>query len=215
MSEPILLSILTPTIPSRFEKMKALSDSIQAQIGELPVEHLVFSDNKKRSIGMKREALMQIANGSYISFCDDDDFVHPIYCAELVAAIRSNPEVDVVSFDQNAVLDGKKFTVSFGLGNKNEQAQIGPDDQFYNIQRQPFHVCAWRASLAKKYHFENTGENEDWLWVQQLLAEAKTEIHIPKILHTYRYDSNLSEGDQTIQARAAKAKEALDEILPA
>ena len=56
--EEILLSILIPSIPSRFEMVRALVEKLELQIGDLPVEILVFLDNKRRSIGMKRDALV-------------------------------------------------------------------------------------------------------------------------------------------------------------
>lgn len=205
MSE-ILLSILTPSIPSRFEKARALSDRIESQIGDLPVEHLIFTDNKKRTIGDKRQALMQMANGRFAAYLDDDDFPHSRYVPEIVRAIQENPDVDVIVFNQHADLDGAKLTVLFGLEYENEQANIGEDGLYADVHRKPFHVCAWRTSLGKKHSFPSTGFDEDWQWVQKLLPEAKSQARIPMVLHTYRYRKELSEGDQTIAARAAAQK---------
>ena len=83
------LSILTPTIPSRLfdtnhneiSQVGSLADKIQNQIimagGSImmadhksrinDVEHLVFCDNRMRSIGAKRQALVDIARGDFQS----------------------------------------------------------------------------------------------------------------------------------------------------
>lgn len=214
MSQEILLSILTPSIPSRFEMMKALSDNILGQIGDLPVQHIILSDNKKMSIGAKREALLQISNSRYLCYLDDDDYAFPYYVKELVSAIEANPDVDVIVFSQHSVINGKKFSVRFGLEYPvPEQAQIMPDGEFIDIKRPPWIVCAWRSSLAKKYHFDTSqGFNEDWLWIQQLLSEAKTQHRIDAVLHTYRYDEKTSEGDQTILARKLAEEAAQAEL---
>lgn len=188
MSE-ILLSILIPGIPSRFSKLKNLICEFQRQIGsDSRVEVLSLIDNKKRSIGMKREALVQASIGRFVAFCDDDDRPRHDYVSELVNAAESNPNVDVIVFNQRAILDGIGFDVRFGLEYENEQAN-GVQD----ILRKPFHVCAWRSDLAKKYHFPDSMYGEDWEWAKQLVEEAKTQHRIEKVLHEYRFDSKLSE----------------------
>ena len=67
-----ILSILTPTIPARESLLAALSAEIMTQIEEGgfhgKVEHLSFSDNRTRSIGAKRQALVDIARGDYVAF---------------------------------------------------------------------------------------------------------------------------------------------------
>ncbi len=193
MKEEILLSILIPSIPSRFEMARALVEKLELQIGDLPVEILYLGDNKKRSIGMKRDALVQLAQGRMLSFADDDDFLHPNYCSEIVAAIRDHPDVDVIVFNQHSSLNGSKFTVRFGLEYENEQASKGPDGLYSDIVRKPFHVCPWRRELAQKYRFEDCNYGEDWFWVEQLIKEAKTQHRIDKVLHTYIFSDAVSE----------------------
>ncbi len=205
MKTDILLSVLIPSIPSRFALAQKLFQNLESQVSDSPVEILMLVDNKSLSIGAKREALMQSCKGSFVAYADDDDEIAPNYISEIVSAVQENPSVDVITFKQNTVLDGKKFTVDFDLNCKvPEQAQLMYDGNFRDIKRPPWTVCAWRTSLAKKYHFPDTGFDEDWQWVQQLMSEAKTQHKIDSVLHTYRYNSATSEGDQTIQARQQK-----------
>jgi glycosyltransferase involved in cell wall biosynthesis len=67
------LSILIPCIPSRFEKAQKLIDKLQAQIVDKNVEIICLIDNKLKSIGEKRDNLVQVCNGKYFMFIDDDD----------------------------------------------------------------------------------------------------------------------------------------------
>lgn len=199
MSEGILLSILTPTIPTRAQMLHELKLSIKYQLTEYessevaPVEHLVLCDNKEMSIGAKREALVQMAQGLFCAFADDDDLLAPTYCADILAAIQSDPDADVITFKQHTTINGKKFTVDFGLGHENEQAQLAYDGEYYDIKRPPYHVCPWRTSLAKQCHFPDHGYGEDWHFVQQLLKLAKRQTRIDRVLHTYRYSDTVSE----------------------
>ena len=56
----------------------------------------------------------------------------------------------------------------------------------------PFHVCAWKSSIGKKYKFRDKNYSEDWFWASQLIKEAKTEVHIDKIIHTYIYNDKIT-----------------------
>lgn len=192
-SEDILLSILTPSIPSRAEMLSELTLKLRDQIGELPAEHRTLVDQKVMRIGEKRDALLRMARGKFVTQLDDDDLPAPNYISELIAAIQAHPNVDCIVFSQHAIIDGKKMTVRFGLEYENEQAQIAYDGQFYDIVRKPFPCCAWRRELAQKYHFPPENYGEDWEWVKQLLTEAKTQHRINKVLHSYRFSSTTSE----------------------
>ena len=66
-----LLSILTPAVPSRMAQLAKLCDELAKQIGGLAVEHLTLLDNKRRSVGLKRQALLDIARGDYVDLSGD------------------------------------------------------------------------------------------------------------------------------------------------
>jgi hypothetical protein len=105
------LSILIPSIPSRFEKMQKLYNRLLIECENLPIEILCLIDNKKRSIGEKRDALVQLAKGEYLTILDDDDDFFEGYGNEIIAAIRF--DVDVVTFNQKCTLDRESFFVYF------------------------------------------------------------------------------------------------------
>jgi Glycosyl transferase family 2 len=183
-----LLSILTPSVPERIDShLKKLIDKLKKQIGNKNVEHLIFIDNRKRSIGAKRETLVQMANGKYMAFVDDDDDISNDYIDSLLEGIKHNP--DVVTFKQYChVNDNEVSVINFSLKNKtNEEYYPGG-----YINRVPFHVCAWKSELGKKYAFSDKNYSEDWFWAEQLAKEAKTEYHIDKVIHTYIYNDNVT-----------------------
>jgi hypothetical protein len=190
------LSILTPSVPSRIKDgLRNVMDKIEKQIKdnnlEKKVEHLIVIDNKVRTIGRKRDNLVQCAIGQYVAFVDDDDDVSDEYVLELVNAIKNNPHVDVITFKQNCFIENyPKAIVNFGLNYENE-AYV-PNTEF---KRKPYHVCAWKTSLAQKYRFPSSNYGEDAGWLSQLWEVAKTEYHIDKVLHAYVHSDGTSEAN--------------------
>jgi glycosyltransferase involved in cell wall biosynthesis len=189
----IKFSILVPTIPSRTKFLMPLVEKLQAQIKDHPVEIVAVLDNKKRSIGLKRDALVQIALGDYLAFVDDDDEVADDYVDSILKMIEDKPGVDVITFKQWVTINGgNPFTVDFRVGFENEQAhQI--DDIWQNIQRSPFHVCVWRRKLCQKFSFADASYGEDWHWAKRVLEEVQSASHIDKHLHFYRYSDAITE----------------------
>jgi len=191
------LSILIPSIPSRWERAQKLYTKISKMCEGKDIEILLFLDNKKRSIGGKRDALVQMSRGKYFMFVDDDDdlvSVDEIYEATF-------QDVDVITFKQRCLSPNKDknpFIVTFGLGNINEinvnyELTTDPNNPVFNdCKRPPYHVCAWNQ-MYKKYRFPESSYGEDWEWIKQCIPEAKTEVFIDKILHGYNYDQSVSE----------------------
>lgn len=190
------LSILTPSVPSRIKDgLRNVMDKIEKQIKdnnlEKKVEHLIVIDNKVRTIGRKRDNLVQCAIGQYVAFVDDDDDISDDYVLELVNAIKNNPHVDVITFKQNCFIENyPKSIVNFGLNYENE-AYV-PNTEF---KRKPYHICAWKTSLAQKYRFPSSNYGEDAGWLSQLWEVAKTEYHIDKVLHAYVHSDGTSEAN--------------------
>tara|TARA_R110000868_G_scaffold278865_1_gene538952 strand:+ start:859 stop:1440 length:582 start_codon:yes stop_codon:yes gene_type:complete len=185
MNNPIL-SILTPTIRGRESQVTALQEKIASQIGTqygVPmVEHLTLSDNRARSIGAKRQALLDIARGKYIAFCDDDDDVSNDYVARLLEAAESN--ADAITFRQRAIYNGIESEVHFGI--KHRDGAFNPGGVTI---RAPWHVCAWKREVVAGCLFGESNYGEDLEWCLQARKRAKTATHIDAVLHTYRHDA--------------------------
>ena len=173
--------------------MIKLFKELEKQVKNKPVELLVFTDNKRRSIGYKREALLQMAKGDYLAFIDDDDEVYPNYIEEMLKGAESGR--DVISIKQHVIInDSNKFVVTFSIDNGNEEA-YEINGVWQDIKRSPFHVCGWKSSIAKKYHFPDSGYGEDWKWANQVIKEVKTEYKNEKIICCYRWNEETSEAD--------------------
>lgn len=188
-----VLSVLTPTIPGREPLVSALSEKITVQAAPFPgmVEHLVFSDNRIRSIGAKRQALVDIARGFYVAFVDDDDDISDDYVERLLDAAKS--QVDVLTFRQRVIYNGQEATVEFGLNNHDQPFVPG-----CVIKRAPWHVCAWRRDRVEMCEFGETNYGEDLIWSQQARRRVASGMHIDAVLHTYRHDAETTAAPEPV-----------------
>jgi glycosyltransferase involved in cell wall biosynthesis len=186
-AQDIILSVLTPAVPSRWEQLRDLMGELCRQIGDRPVEHLVFVDNKRRTVGEKRDALLRASRGRYVAFCDDDDWVAPNYIDRILAGIATGAAV--VTFRQEASVDDLVSTVEFKLANDN-----GPFIPGGVTKRSAWHICAWRRDYAIQSKFPATNYGEDWSWAESLCRmKCLEEHHIPEVLHYYRHSSKHTE----------------------
>jgi glycosyltransferase involved in cell wall biosynthesis len=172
-------------------------DNIESQINDPnEIELIVLVDNKSRTIGEKRQALKSMARGKYFCMIDDDDAVMDTFCDDLVDAIK-NVDVDVISFDSVADIDGKVGVIEMSLEHK-ENEQFKPDGVTH---RPPWHMCAWKRDIFQKCKFDTGMYGEDWTFVERCLWIATTEHHIDKVLHKYEFRSDVTEAFERKQTQ--------------
>ena len=155
----IELSVLIPSIPERLESLAGLVVDLTAQAGGLPVEVLVFLDNKRRTTGAKLNNMIEAAQGGYVTVADDDDRVAPTYVRDLLDAIHRNPGVDCIVFDV-ALYIGGKFVKIFRYGV--EYGWTETDDCIY---REPGPLMCWKRQVAVRYKFPDQCIDEDSAWI--------------------------------------------------
>jgi hypothetical protein len=151
----------------------------------------MLTDNKKRTIGDKRNDLVVASRGEYLAFIDDDDDVGEDYVGDILKAIEFNP--DVIVFNEQATLNGENpFVVRPGIEYVNEPCKK-VNGKWIDIRRRPWHWCVWKSSIAKTERVPDSSWGEDALWVERLFPKVKTQHRIDKILRFYRYDKTKSE----------------------
>lgn len=183
--EPIL-SILVPSIPRRVEsgRLQKLLEVLEHYAADKPVEVLCLIDNKTRSIGLKRQALLDIARGKFVAFVDDDDTVSEDYVDRILACAAENPDADCIVFDQHAILNNDaprliRHGVEFENTELNETGAT----------RKPWHVMAYARRIAQKCFFPDASYGEDWYWVRQAYPLIKKQARIDAVLHAYHFSS--------------------------
>jgi hypothetical protein len=191
-----LFSILILSVPNRLGNLLIpLYDKLLKQMGESKdVEILCLVDNKMMSIGEKRQKLLTIARGKWVGFLDDDDDIADSYIGDLRAAMTLTP-ADVITFNQHCTINGDEFRVFFDIANGHDPVCRGPDGNFKDLRRFPYHMCFWRADVAKTVPFKDCSYGEDFDWCLRMMQSGmiRTQTKINKILHYYRFEDGKSE----------------------
>lgn len=178
-----MLSVLIATISQRSDEANALFNRLETQAEPYPVEILMLRDNRRSGIGEARNKLLRASSGKFITFIDDDDEFTDDYFETICQILKE--ETDVISYNQRADVDGAIGEVHCNLSHENLPFIPGQI-----TQRKPWFWCVWNRELAISHAVPKVNEREDVLWLRHLWADATTEIHIPKILHHYKFRSD-------------------------
>jgi glycosyltransferase involved in cell wall biosynthesis len=194
----LLLSVLIISIIERQEKLGHLLNRIKDKHDE-EVEICVLIDNKKHTIGEKRNVLLSMVKGRYFTFLDDDDDIDDTYFDVLIDVLRSNSlDVDVVAFKQACYLKDETepcFIVDADMNNlTNESIPLeGPWKQEY--KRLCWHWCVFNTERFKSVRFDQCSYYEDIIWLQKIYPTIRTQLKIDKVLHKYVF---LGDDSQTV-----------------
>lgn len=186
MNQP-RLSILIPSIPSRWEMARKLYGSLLTMSEGKDIEIIMLTDNKIMSIGEKHNQLKAMAHGKYFCFLHDDDELMDLSAIYEATAL----EVDVIDFKARCRNeDGSTYLVTQQLGNLVEHRVA--DGRYLDMKRPPWTNCVW-LNKFKKFDFAHINYGEDWTWIEQCLKEARTEHFINQVLFSYNFDSRVTE----------------------
>jgi glycosyltransferase involved in cell wall biosynthesis len=188
----ILLSILICTVTGRVEKhLPLLVQQIQKQVDDQQqnnIEILYFGDNKKRSIGRKRNDLLKLAQGKYVCFLDDDDKISSVFISRLMPHLHVS--TDIICYMVECSVDG-------GTGkpvyyNKNHTKNTNYPEYY---ERMPNHLMVVKRELALQTLFKDISFGEDKDYSIRLKPLLQSQILIEEVLYYYIYDKLTSEAE--------------------
>jgi len=193
--DQVLFTVMILSIPTRIERylMPLYTRMLEQAEDHKDVEILCLIDNKSMTIGEKRQALLDSARGKWVGFMDDDDGISDDYIKNLHEAMTQHPS-DVITFDQHCSVNGKEFSVNFRMGNPHDPYIPGAGT--LHLKRPPYHMCFWRSEIAKSAKFKPSSYGEDLAWCMEMYPKIRSETHIDKVLHYYKYDDRTSESIQ-------------------
>lgn len=180
------LSILICTIYDRAQGyLPALLTTLSVQKTK-DVEILYLGDFKDMTTAQKRNKLLLIARGQYVSFVDDDDKVSDDYVKDLLDATKT--DADVITFLGRYVTEWENTLVKYHIEHKGNH-------NLKNIYtRMPNHICCIKREIAKDVGFlPNLNVGEDYEFSVRLRRKIKTAHHINKELYYYHYNHEISE----------------------
>jgi glycosyltransferase involved in cell wall biosynthesis len=176
-----ILSVLTCTLQSRIKKFSELNNHLKAQAKKYSqIELLASIDNGEKTIGEKRNELLNAASGEYVVFVDDDDMVSDDYVYQILKAIQHKKTdcYGIIGFILNKDKSKKKFIHSL------KYKEWFEDENAY--YRCPNHLNPIRREHALAVGFKNISQGEDHDFSKRIQPLLKTEIFIPKPLYFYR-----------------------------
>jgi hypothetical protein len=195
MNSHYLLSVLIPTVVGREEQYKRLEQRLWNDVAEQPFQHLVYwdfiKDNKEITIGEKREQLYKKSTALYSWQIDDDDSIDFFAVGKIIDAIKSNPEVDCITFEEHIDIDGKIEKSNHSLAYADWEGEGGKElwDGFH-YHRTPFFKSVIKTEIARSVPIPHIRFGEDHQWAQALKPHLKSEIHISQQLYKYIHRSS-------------------------
>jgi hypothetical protein len=172
-------SILVPTLPARRELRKRLLEILEPQVARYPdVELLVLEDNRSRQYGPKLQAMIDIAQGEYVNFVDDDDVISEHYVETIYPLLTG---VDCIGFSAQVSVEGGPFkAVFYSIKNK---VWVDAPEGYY---RNPQHLTPIKRDLVLQVPWVgHYGADRTWSHKMAAKGLLKTENVTDEILYTY------------------------------
>jgi hypothetical protein len=173
-------SICMASVPQRREIRRRVIMLLEPQLASYnDIEFLIFEDNRKRDYGQKLQSLVNIAQGEYISFIDDDDVISESYVSTLYELMFDH--VDCVTFNAHCSLnDSVTLPVYYSLSNtepRNEESGY-----FRYVQ----HLNPVRLDKVRQVEYSgHSGADVRWSNNIRDLGLLKTENNTDKVLYYY------------------------------
>ncbi len=180
----MILSVLIPTLECRKPYLDRLLGILNRQrMKELEV--VTLKDKGDESIGQKRNKLLDVAQGDYLVFVDDDDTVAENYVAALLNALADKP--DCVGFKIRRTIDGKHWGEQRNsLAYRTEVIERYEDKTNYWGKRIG-HLNPVRSDYARAIRFQPWNACEDSDYAERLQPLLKSEVFVDQYLYTYEY----------------------------
>lgn len=177
------LSILICTIPGRQRLLNDLKAYLVQQINGYDVE--ILTDNGKGTIGAKRQRLLELSTGDYVTFIDDDDDINPQYLKHIFTHLGT---CDVIGFEGEITTNGrnkKRFTIS------KEHPYEEKGGVYYRYNN---HLSPIRREIALAVGYKDMQFAEDFDYAMRLKESGliKTEKYIYTPMYFYRYRTHKS-----------------------
>ena len=172
---------------SRRYLFERLMQKLQNQKVKLPerlkneFEVLVSRDSGEKTVGQKRNELIQRATGKFVVFIDDDDFVDDQYLRQILLIIdKKGDDIDYIGFQIKCHSSNKTTKHSLKFKENKET-----DTEF---QRNISHINPIKRTIAAQVAFPELYRKEDHFWNEEIydkFGHDMKEIYINKVMYHY------------------------------
>lgn len=171
-----------------YGQLESLPEEKQRQI-----EIIFLIDNKTISLGEKRNMMVDIAKGEYVTHVDSDDRITTDYLISLLDAIESG--ADAITFQVSVTLNGGKAKIC--KYSKEYKRDYNTPIEYRRI---PNHICCVKKEVSLKSSYPSIPYGEDAAYAKLLLPHIKTEHKINRVLYHYDFNENTTETQEHISA---------------
>ena len=188
----IQLTVLIPTIPSRFTNFQYTYQKL-LDLAQNRAIILGLTDNKNYDVGTKRNFLMDMVTTPYMTFFDDDDEPYEDYFNVILDNIEKYPQVECFGMTGYQSREGTKygeFDFDIKHSRQHNPRQIIDGVRIQTLIRKPNHICIWQSHIARRVPFpaKSLGEDHHWADLQQLKGYNFQKLETDKLLYHYKFD---------------------------
>lgn len=190
------LSILIPTLPSRYGLLKQLQIVLLPQVERYKSDvEVKYHDAISLTTGKKRNVLIQQSEADYTVFVDDDDWVCDTYVHDILQGIESG--ADVIGMQGWMTTNGQA-RVNFEIRKGYPYIEVKKE----SLEKYPFlsHRVGWyvrfpniltpmKREIAGAVTFPDITKGEDYQWAKRINDKGliKSEYFIEKMMYHYRF----------------------------
>jgi glycosyltransferase involved in cell wall biosynthesis len=180
----MILSILicAVEIEERQIKLKKLVSELHRQISknyaEEIVDILIDTDNMTKSVGQKRNDLINKAKGHFVCFIDDDDFITENYLSTILNHL--NIGIDILLIGISHIENGinkTKILPSLFIDNLTTNEVV--------FKTNHFHLCPHKKSIAELISFDCVNFAEDMIYSQKMVKHISNHAVISDPIYIY------------------------------
>ena len=154
------------------------------------IEIIVNSDDGAKTVGAKRNEVLDSATGKFVCFVDDDDLVSENYVRNIIDIIENNEDLDCIGFKGMYYVDGQNIMIF-----KHANEYGGHFRDAMGVQHRPVnHLNPVRTEYAKQIRFPEKDFSEDMDYCDRLMGSGllKNEVIIEEIMYHYLYSEDTS-----------------------
>lgn len=188
--------MLTVGICGLIERIDSL-EKIFNELSSQGAKVIAVIDNRQKSLGFKRNYLLEKVTTDIVSFVDDDDRIDKKYVETI---LREFTDCDLLTFRTQHYQDGSKTLPVVYSSEFRKQKNL-----LDRYERYPNAICVWKTDLIKKIGFSDITFGEDSEFGERVSLMKIKEKRIKDILYHHQYDtvkslSNVrNESDEVIE----------------
>jgi len=171
----IRLSVLITSLAKRSRLLYRLLTELEVQ--KTPeIEVLVECDSGEKTVGYKRQKLLEASRGTFVAYVDDDDQVSESYLQRILEALEGDP--DCCGMQGEWRMHGFSKKIIWGL--EYDWKKI---DNVYYIGTN--HITPVKREIALQCGFPDISIGEDQEYGRRVRRIAKKEIKIGASIYFY------------------------------